>query len=139
MEPLYTASVTATGGREGKIHSEDGVLDLALKIPKEMGGPGGAATNPEQLFAAGYAACFDGALNLIIRKERKKVEGTEITANVTIGKDEADDGYKLAVRLDVSIQGVDKEEAEELAKKAHEFCPYSKATRGNVDVTIITV
>ncbi|WP_409305168.1 organic hydroperoxide resistance protein [Peribacillus sp. SCS-155] len=139
MKPLYTAAVTATGGREGRVKSEDGVLDLSLKMPKELGGPGGNATNPEQLFAAGYAACFDGALNLVIRQEGKKVEGTDVTANVTIGKDEADNGFKLAVRLDVSIHGVDKQEAEELVQKAHQVCPYSKATKGNIDVTIITI
>ncbi len=138
MEPLYTATVTANGGREGHVKSEDGIIDLDVRQPKAMGGSGEQAANPELLFAAGYAACYDGALNLVLRKDRKKVD-TTVTSNVTIGKDEEDGGFKLAVRLDVSIPGMDKEEAKQYAEKAHQVCPYSKATRGNIEVTIITV
>lgn len=138
MEPLYTAAVTATGGREGHVKSEDGIINLDVRQPKEMGGSGEQAANPELLFGAGYAACFDGALNLVLRKDRKKVD-TTVTSNVTIGKDEEDGGFKLAVRLDVSIPELDKEEAKQYAEKAHQVCPYSKATRGNIDVTIIIV
>lgn len=138
MEPLYTAAVTATGGREGHVKSEDGIINLDVRQPKAMGGSGEQAANPELLFAAGYAACFDGALNLVLRKDRKKVD-TTVTSNVTIGKDEEDGGFKLAVRLDVSIPELDKEEAKQYAEKAHQVCPYSKATRGNIDVTIIIV
>ncbi|RFU61515.1 organic hydroperoxide resistance protein [Bacillus sp. V59.32b] len=139
MKPLYTTAVKASGGREGHVQSEDGIINFQVRMPKELGGSGEKATNPEQLFAAGYAACYDSALNLVIRKEKVKADNTEVTANVTIGKDEADDGFKLAVRLDVSIPGVSKEEAESLAQKAHQVCPYSKATRDNMDVTIIVV
>jgi lipoyl-dependent peroxiredoxin len=138
MKPLYTAAVSVTGGRDGHIRSEDGVLDMDVRSPKELGGSGEKATNPEQLFAAGYAACFDSALNLVLREAKKKVD-TEVTANVTIGKDEEDGGFKLAVRLDVSIPGMEKEEAQEFVHKAHNTCPYSKATRGNIEVTPILV
>ncbi|RFU63514.1 organic hydroperoxide resistance protein [Peribacillus glennii] len=139
MKPLYTTAVTATGGREGHVQSEDGIINFDVRMPKELGGSGEKATNPEQLFAAGYAACYDSALNLVIRKKRVKADNTEVTANVTIGKDEADGGFKLAVRLDVSIPGLSKEEAETLAQEAHKVCPYSKATRDNIDVTIIVI
>ncbi|MDQ0217326.1 organic hydroperoxide resistance protein [Peribacillus cavernae] len=136
MKPLYTTAVTAAGGREGHVQSEDGVINFDVRMPKEMGGSGEKATNPEQLFAAGYAACYDSALNLVIHKEKVNADKTEVTANVTIGKDEADNGFKLAVRLDVSIPGVSKEEAQHLAEQAHQVCPYSKATRENIEVTI---
>ncbi|KPC99795.1 Organic hydroperoxide resistance protein OhrA [Geobacillus sp. BCO2] len=104
MQPLYQTAVKAQGGRNGKVVSDDGVLSLDVKMPKELGGSGGA-TNPEQLFAAGYAACFDSALNLVIRQRKAKVEGTEVTAQVTLGKDEADGGFQLAVVLQVRIWG----------------------------------
>ncbi|MFD6439331.1 organic hydroperoxide resistance protein [Peribacillus sp. NPDC060186] len=138
MKPLYTAAVTVHGGREGHVKSEDGILDFDVRSPEELGGSGERATNPEQLFAAGYAACFDSALNLVLQKAKKKVD-TSVTANVTIGKDEEDGGFKLSVRLDVSIPDLSREEAEDFAKKAHMACPYSKATRGNLDVTLILV
>ncbi len=138
MEPLYTAVVSATGGREGHVKSEDGIIDLDVRQPKALGGSGEEAANPELFFASGYAACFDGALNLVLRKNKIKAD-TTVTANVTIGKDEADGGLKLAVRLDVSIPDLSKEETEKYAKEAHQVCPYSKATRGNIDVTIVTV
>lgn len=136
MKPLYTAVVTASGGRDGHVKSEDGIIDFDVTTPKELGGDGGQATNPEQLFASGYAACFDGALNLMLSKAKKKAD-TTVTANVSIGKDEAEsDGLKLAVKLDVSIPDMDREEAQQFIEKAHAFCPYSKATRNNVDVTL---
>ncbi|WP_289710107.1 organic hydroperoxide resistance protein [Peribacillus butanolivorans] len=135
MKPLYTAVVTVHGGREGHVKSEDGILDFDVRSPKGLGGSGEKATNPEQLFAAGYAACFDSALNLVLQKEKKKVD-TSVTANVTIGKDEEDGGFKLAVRLDISIPDLSREEAEDFAKKAHMTCPYSKSIRGNLDVTL---
>ena len=138
MEPLYTAVVTATGGREGHVKSEDGIIDFDVRQPKALGGSGEEAANPELLFASGFAACYDSALNLVLRKNRVKAE-TSVTSNVTIGKDESDGGLKLAVRLDVSIPDLSKEEVEKYAAEAHQVCPYSKATRGNIDVTIITV
>lgn len=137
MAALFTTSVTATGGREGRVVSEDNVLDLQLVSPKELGGPGGEGTNPEQLFAAGYSACFDGALNLVIRKEKVDVAGTSIKADVHFLKDESDGGFKIAVTLNAHIEGVDNDTARELVEKAHQVCPYSKATRGNVDVELV--
>ena len=137
MEALYTAKATAEGGRLGKVTSSDGTLDLALSMPKSLGGQGKEnATNPEQLFAAGYAACFDSALNLVARQARKRIE-SKVTAEVSIGKD-TDGGYKLAAVLNVAIAGVSIEEAEELVEKAHGVCPYSKATKGNMEVELIT-
>lgn len=138
MEHLYTATVTAVGGRNGKVVSEDGVINLDVKMPKALGGPGGNATNPEQLFAAGYAACFDSALNLVARTQRMKVQGTEVTAHVSIGKDQ-DGGFALAVTLDVVVHGVEHEVARKLVEAAHQVCPYSKATRGNIEVKIQVV
>ncbi|WP_028400654.1 organic hydroperoxide resistance protein [Ectobacillus panaciterrae] len=135
MEHLYTATVTATGGRNGKVVSTDGVIDLDVKMPKALGGPGGDATNPEQLFAAGYAACFDSALNLVARTKRVKVGTTEVTAHVSIGKG-TDGGFQLEAVLEVKVPGVTKEEAEQLVKEAHQVCPYSKATKGNMNVEL---
>ncbi|MDR6196655.1 organic hydroperoxide resistance protein [Siphonobacter sp. SORGH_AS_0500] len=135
MEKLYTAQATATGGRNGQVKSSDGVLDLEVRVPKEMGGSGGAYSNPEQLFAAGYAACFDSALNLIIRTGKVKTGTTTVTAEVSIGKNDAG-GFGLAVTLDVTIPGVDQATAEALVEKAHQVCPYSNATRNNVEVTL---
>lgn len=137
MELLYTASATAEGGRAGKVTSSDGTLNLALSMPKSLGGQGKEnATNPEQLFAAGYAACFDSALNLVARQARKRIE-SKVTAEISIGKDD-DGGFKLAAVLHVSINGISLEEAEELVDKAHGVCPYSKATKGNIDVKLTT-
>jgi Ohr subfamily peroxiredoxin len=133
---LYTATATAHGGREGHIRSSDGVLDLDLRIPKEMGGPGGAATNPEQLFAAGYAACFEGAVRFVARQRKIELKDAGVTAHVGIGPREPT-GFGIAVQLDVSLPGIDRTVAQELADTAHrDICPYSHATRGNVEVKI---
>ncbi|GAE34027.1 organic hydroperoxide resistance protein [Halalkalibacter akibai] len=135
MTVLYKASATAVGGRQGRVVSSDNVLDLDLKTPKELGGPGGYGTNPEQLFAAGYSACFDSALNLIIRTQKVKgVTATAVTATVSILKG-ADNGFKLAVELEVEIEGATKEVAYQLVEAAHQVCPYSNATRGNIEVS----
>lgn len=134
MEALYTAVATSVGGRSGHVKSSDGVLDFEVRPPKEMGGPGGNYTNPEQLFAAGYSACFGSALNHVALLKRKRIEST-VTAKVSIGKKE-DGGFMLAVEMDVKITGVEKKEAEELVKEAHQVCPYSNATRNNVEVTL---
>jgi lipoyl-dependent peroxiredoxin len=135
MQLLYTAEATATGGRRaGRARSADGVLDLPIAPPKEVGGPGDA-TNPEQLFAAGYAACFDNSLGLIARRERLPVGVTSVTALVGLGKE--DDGrFGLDVELQISVPGLPREQAEELVAKAHRLCPYSRATRGNLDVRL---
>ncbi len=134
MEALYTAEATVTGGRQGHVRSSDGVIDLDLAMPKGLGGPGGAKSNPEQLFAACYAACFQGALFAVARGEGTDVRDSTVTGRVGIGRDET--GFGIQVELIVSVPGVDRAHAEALVHKAHEMCPYSKATRGNVEVTL---
>jgi len=134
MEAIYTAVATAKGGRNGHVSSNDGILDMEVRIPKEMGGQSGY-TNPEQLFAAGYAACFESALNHVAREKKIKVGGTMVTAEVSIGKNDKG-GFGLAVKLHANIKGVTAEVADELVKAAHETCPYSNATRGNIDVEL---
>jgi lipoyl-dependent peroxiredoxin len=134
MQALYTATATAIGGRNGSIRSSDGVLDLGLASPKELGGPGGAATNPEQLFAAGYAACFENALLRVARERKAPIRESSVTAHVGIGRQE-DGFFRLAVALEVSVPGRDRAEVEEMVRAAHEeVCPYSRATRGNIEV-----
>jgi Ohr subfamily peroxiredoxin len=136
MQVLYTAEATAIGeGRAGEVRSSDGVLDEQLTVPKELGGPGGDSTNPEQLFAAGYAACFLSALKTAASALKIKVPTAEITAKVGIGPD-GDRGYKLQVDLVAKLPGQDQETATKLVDLAHQGCPYSKATRGNIDVTV---
>lgn len=138
MNVLYTATATATGeGRNGHATSEDGMLDLDLAIPKAMGGAGGA-TNPEQLFAVGYAACFHSALKVVAGRDKVDVSGSEVSATVGIGTLD-DGGFKLQVELDVSVPTLDRTAAEQLVAKAHEVCPYSNATRNNIDVTLTIV
>jgi Ohr subfamily peroxiredoxin len=134
---LYTASALSTGdGRNGHVRSSDGVLDLDLATPTEMGGPGGA-TNPEQMFAAGYAACFHSALKGVARREKVTLTESSVTADVGIGpRDEG--GFGLTVALHVEVGGLDQAEADKLVAAAHQMCPYSNATRGNVDVAIDT-
>ena len=137
---LYTATATVHGGREGHVRSSDGVLDFDLKLPKEMGGPGGNGSNPEQLFAAGYAACFEGATRYVAG-QRKIALGKDVsvTAHVGIGPREPT-GFGIAVKLEVHLPGVDPAVAQELIDTAHrDICPYSHATRGNVDVQISLV
>lgn len=135
MKPLYKAKVTTTGGREGTVRSEDGVLDLDLSVPKSMGGSGGNKTNPEQLFAAGYSACFGSALQLVAKEHNKDLGDFSVTATVGIGKNE-DDMFQLSAILDVYIPDIDIETGEMLVNEAHEVCPYSRATMDNIDVTL---
>ena len=138
MTPIYTTTAHATGeGRNGHATSDDGVIDLELRMPKEMGGAGGA-TNPEQLFAAGYAACFHSALKLVAGQADTDVSGTAVSATVGIGMLAAG-GFGLSVDLDVSVPNVDRTTAESLVARAHEVCPYSNATRGNIDVRLTVV
>ncbi len=136
LKPLYTATATIHGGREGSFETSDGALKSNLTMPKELGGSGGTGTNPEQLFAAGYGACYESALANIARKEKVRLTDVEVTSNVTIGKDDTDGGFRLAVRLDIKLPGIERSLAEDLARKAHDFCPYSKATRGNIPVEL---
>lgn len=130
---IFTSKATAKNGRDGHVKSEDGLIDLDLVNPatnKEDKG-----SNPEQLFAAAYSACFDGALNLVASKQDKKID-SETTAEVSFCKDVEDGGFKIAATLNVYIEGVSQEEADKLIEDAHQACPYSKATRGNIDVTL---
>lgn len=136
IEKIYTASAIASGGREGHVISSDNILDLQVRIPKEFGGPGGPYTNPEQLFAAGYAACFGGALNVVIGNAKVKTGPTKVHSHVSIGKT-PEGGFGLAVRLEVEIPGVESALALDLAEKAHQICPYSNATRGNILVEVV--
>jgi lipoyl-dependent peroxiredoxin len=131
---LYTARATATGGRAGHAVSDDGILDVDLQPPVSMGGPGGA-TNPEQLFAAGYAACFQSALGVVGRRAGVDTAASTVEADVSIGAI-GGGGYGLAVALRVTIPGVDPAQVRFLAEAAHQVCPYSNATRGNIDVTL---
>lgn len=136
MTPLYTARVNAIGGRAGHIKSDDGTLDLPLSMPKGLGGPGTASTtNPEQLFAAGYSACFGGALGVVARAQKVNLGPHDITAEVTIGKDDSG-GFGLAVTLRGNFPELPRAQAEALMQAAHEVCPYSRATRGNIEVTL---
>ena len=137
MNVLYTATATATGGREGKVRSSDGTLDMPLAMPKELGGSGRPATNPEQLFAAGYAACFENALRRVARERKTPISESSVTASVGIGRT-AENFFQLKVDLAVSVPGRDRAEVEEMARIAHEqVCPYSRATRGNIDVNVL--
>ncbi|MET9231385.1 organic hydroperoxide resistance protein [Lentzea sp. NPDC003310] len=136
MEALYTAEATAYGeGRNGEVRSSDGVIDEVLSVPKEMGGPGGDATNPEQLFAAGYSACFNSAIAAVARAGKIQIASSEVTAKVGIGSNGAG-GFQLAVELAVTIPGLDQAVAEKLVEQAHQVCPYSNATRGNIEVAL---
>ena len=135
-KPIYTAVATVTGGREGRGTSSDGKLDVALALPPEMGGNGGAGTNPEQLFAVGYAACFEGALSFVGGREGADVEGVSIESSVTLLPTDSG-GFKLAVELDVTLPQLDGEDAVALVRAADAVCPYSNALRGNVEVTLL--
>jgi Ohr subfamily peroxiredoxin len=136
MKALYTATAHATGdGRNGHTRTEDGIIDLDLRMPRELGGPGGAAANPEMLFAAGYAACFHSALKRVARQDRLDVGASDVTASVGIGRLDSG-GFGLTVELIIHTPNLDKPAAEALVAKAHEICPYSNATRGNIPVVL---
>lgn len=132
---LYTATATATGGRTGTATSSDGKLKVDLSTPRELGGAGGDGTNPEQMFAAGYAACFIGAMKAVGARQKLKVpDDVSITADVGIGPIPAGFGIQVAMRI--SLPGMERPAAEALVAAAHQVCPYSNATRGNIDVTL---
>ncbi|MFS0736995.1 organic hydroperoxide resistance protein [Sphingomonas sp. 1P06PA] len=134
VDVKYSTKATATGGRDGTAKSEDGKVDLTLSTPKELGGAGGDGTNPEQLFAAGYSACFIGALKVAGQQLKIKVpDDTRVTATVGIGP-RSEGGFGITADLEVDLPGLDREEAQKLVDTAHQICPYSNATRNNVDV-----
>lgn len=133
---LYTATATATGGREGQAASSDGALDVKLSTPRELGGAGGSGTNPEQLFAAGYSACFLGALKFVAGKQKLALPAdTTITGKVGIGQ--IPTGFGIEVELTIAVPGLPREEVRALVEQAHIVCPYSNATRGNIDVSLV--
>lgn len=133
---LYTAQATATGGRDGRAVSSDGVLDIQLSTPRELGGAGGPGTNPEQLFAAGYSACFLGALKFVAGKQKVALPAeTSITGRVGIGQ--IPTGFGIQVELRISVPGLPKDQVQALVDQAHIVCPYSNATRGNIDVSLV--
>ena len=135
IDVKYTANGWATGGREGRAQTDDGKIDVKLDLPKEMGG-GGNGSNPEQLFAAGYSACYLGALKFVAGNEGVKISSdAKVTSHVGIGPREDGTGFGITVAQEVSLPGVDKAKAEDLVKKAHVVCPYSHATKGNISVT----
>ncbi|MFN2260738.1 MAG: organic hydroperoxide resistance protein [Psychroflexus sp.] len=136
METLYTAKATTKGGRKGHVKTEDGPIDLALSMPKGLGGDGGDGVNPEQLFGSAYSACFGSALSLIASKHKVDLGDFSVTANISIGKTEEGD-LQLAAVIDSYLPGVeDIETGEKLINEAHEVCPFSRATRDNIDVTL---
>ncbi|MFZ6817660.1 organic hydroperoxide resistance protein [Undibacterium sp. Ji22W] len=136
MQVLYTARATATGGREGRADSDDQRLSISLSTPKELGGSGGSGTNPEQLFAAGYSACFIGAMKVVASAAKQALPAdTSVTGEVGIGPN-GQGGFGLKVSLTVSLPGLDRSVAETIINKAHEVCPYSNATKGNIEVDL---
>ncbi|AWG23135.1 organic hydroperoxide resistance protein [Flavobacterium faecale] len=135
MKTLYTTQATATGGRNGQVKSENGIVDLEVRMPKALGGSNDDFANPEMLFAAGYSACFDSALNLVIKKENIETGATTVSAKVSIGQND-NGGFGLEAELHANIPGVTIEVAQSLIEKAHEVCPYSNATRGNMPVKL---
>lgn len=135
MKTIYTTKVTATGGRNGIVKSENGVLELEVRYPKALGGASDDFANPEMLFAAGYSACFDSALNLVIKRENVQAGETSVTAKVSIGQID-NGGFGLEAELHANIPGVTLEVAQSLIEMAHQVCPYSNATRGNIPVTL---
>ena len=140
MNVLYTTQATATGGRTGSASTADGTFAVTLMTPKELGGPGGAGNNPEQLFAAGYSACFLGAIKFVAAQRKVKVaEDSTVTATVGIGPRDDGQGFGLDVALAVSLPGIDRETAQAIVDQAHIVCPYSHATRNSLDVRLSVV
>ncbi len=136
VDVKYTTEATASGGRDGEAKTKDGALSVKLSTPKELGGAGGSGNNPEQLFAAGYSACFLGAMKFVAGQEKKKVpDDAAVTATVGIGP-RSEGGFGITAALNITLPGMDHAEAEALVEKAHQVCPYSNATRGNVDVQL---
>lgn len=135
MKTLYTTIVTATGGREGHVKSDNGLIDMDVRMPKALGGANDDYVNPEMLFAAGYSACFDSALKQVARIAKVKTGETSVTAKISIGQLD-NGGFGLAAELEVNVPGVSLEEAQSLVEKAHQVCPYSNATRNNMEVKL---
>lgn len=135
-ESIYSTTMISNGGRDGRVFSPDNTFVQNLATPKEMGGQSGNDTNPEQLFAAGYSACFNSALSLILSRHKVNDANPEVEITIELVKDATDNGFKLAADIEVTLENVSQEEAEQYVEQAHQFCPYSKATRGNIDVNL---
>ncbi|EEQ79102.1 organic hydroperoxide resistance protein [Staphylococcus warneri] len=135
-ESIYSTTMISNGGRDGRVFSPDNTFVQNLATPKEMGGQGGNDTNPEQLFAAGYSACFNSALSLILSRHKVNDANPEVEITIELVKDATDNGFKLAADIEVTLENVSQEEAEQYVEQAHQFCPYSKVTRGNIDVNL---
>lgn len=139
VDAIYHTTATASGGRDGAARSDDGSVDVKLVVPKEMGGPGGVGANPEKLFAAGYSACFLGAMKAISGKEGVRVPAdATVTAEIGFGP-RSEGGYGITADLTIALPGIERADAERLVHAAHEVCPYSNATRGNVEVGLTVV
>jgi len=138
MKTLYETTIVNTGGRQGEVHSLDNIFYLDIAKPQALGGEATTASNPEQLFAAGYSSCFNSALELVLEHDKVKVEKSEVTATISLIADQENGGVKLAAKLEVEIFGLDDHELKEkYVKKAHDYCPYSKAVKNSIDVEII--
>ncbi|MGY8810152.1 MAG: organic hydroperoxide resistance protein [Pseudomonadales bacterium] len=135
---VYRAYAEATGGRDGRAISSDGVLDVELSTPKELGGAGGQGTNPEQLFAAGYSACYIGAMKFVAGRDKLAMPADASVEGI-VGIGQIPNGFGIEVELRISLPGMDDEQASQLIERAHQVCPYSNATRGNIDVTLTRV
>lgn len=135
MKHVYTAGATVSGGRTGRGRTNDGRLEVTFSVPRELGGAGGEGTNPEQLFALAYAACFESSLRMAAQNHGQQVNGARVTASVTLTGDR-DTGFQLGVTLRATVPGLERSEVEELLRAAHETCPYSKAVRGNVEIKL---
>ncbi|HKG77737.1 MAG TPA: organic hydroperoxide resistance protein [Beijerinckiaceae bacterium] len=139
VDVKYRTKASASGGRDGRAATEDGALQVSLSTPKELGGAGGQGNNPEQLFAAGYAACFLGAMKFVAAQDKQKVpDDAKVTSTVGIGP-RSEGGFGLEITLDVSVPGLPRDQAQALVEKAHQVCPYSNATRNNIDVKLNVV
>ena len=139
VDVKYRTKASASGGRDGRAATEDGALQVSLSTPKELGGAGGQGNNPEQLFAAGYAACFLGAMKFVAAQDKQKVpDDAKVTSTVGIGP-RSEGGFGLEITLDVSVPGLLRDQAQALVEKAHQVCPYSNATRNNIDVKLNVV
>lgn len=138
MKTLYETTIVNTGGRQGEVHSLDNIFYLDIAKPQALGGEATTASNPEQLFAAGYSSCFNSALELVLEQDKVKVEKSEVTATISLIADKENGGVKLAAKLEVEIFGLeDHELKEKYVKKAHDYCPYSKAVKNSIDVEVI--
>ena len=133
---IYSTTMISNGGRDGRVFSPDNTFVQNLATPKEMGGQGGKDTNPEQLFAAGYSACFNSALSLILSQNKISDANPEVEITIELLKDDTDNGFKLGADIKVTLENMSQQDAEKFVEQAHQFCPYSKATRGNIDVQL---